>query len=400
MSVRLHIDPVSGISGDMLLGALLDAGAPEDAIRADLERLRIDGWRLDVQRVTRHGLTGSQAAIATADVADHRSADELHRTISTADLPAGVASRANAVVDRLAVAEAAIHGVTVDEVHFHEVGALDTIIDIVGVCSAIHHLGVGQATCGPLPTGSGTVTTDHGVLPVPAPATLRVLERTGHVWEFTPDRMELVTPTGAALVAEFTAPATGTSMSIEAIGYGFGMSTRLPRANCVRVLLGTSVHADAADDPERPTEPVVVLQTTIDDQSPEWVASAIDACIDAGAFDGWTSPVVMKQRRLGSDVTIICPPGSEASVVDRLFAHTTTLGIRRSELRRYVAARAEDTVEIDGITIRVKRRAWAAGASTGWKPEHRDVMHAASTLGCTPAEISRRLDEEIRRHDG
>jgi uncharacterized protein (TIGR00299 family) protein len=390
MTRHLHIDPVTGVSGDMLLGALVDAGAPIDSIRADLDRLGVDGWRLDVDRVVRHGLTGSLASVTTADTASHRPAGELQQLIAAAGLAPAVAVRATSVIERLAVAEADIHGIAQDDVHLHEIGALDTIVDVVGVCSALHLLDVGTVTCGPLPTGSGTVTTAHGELPVPAPATLRVLAGTGHVWSFTDDPMELVTPTGAALVAEYADPAPGSAMSVDAVGYGFGSSNRLGRANCVRVLLGRTAPSTPA------TEQIVVLHTTIDDQSPELLASALDACIDAGAVDAWTSPVVMKQRRLGSEVTIICPPDAESTVVDRLFELTTTLGVRRSLTERYVAPRSEEIVDVDGVPVRVKFRTWAAGPAT-WKPEHRDVVHAASVLGCTPAEVAHRVDALIRR---
>ncbi|MCB0969431.1 MAG: LarC family nickel insertion protein, partial [Ilumatobacter sp.] len=206
MTTHLHLDPTTGISGDMLLGALFDAGAPIDSVRADLERLDVPGWTLDVEPVVRHGISGSLARVATADTATHRSASELRRIITDAALPAPITARAVAVIDRIAVAEAAIHGIDVEDVHFHEVGALDTIVDVVGVCSAWHHLSIETATCAQLPTGSGTVVTAHGELPIPAPATLRLLEGTGHVWRFTDDPMELVTPTGAALVAELTVP--------------------------------------------------------------------------------------------------------------------------------------------------------------------------------------------------
>lgn len=387
MTVHLHLDPTTGVSGDMLLGALFDAGAPVDAVRADLERLDVPGWTLDVEPVVRHGISGSLARVATADTATHRSASELRRIITAAGLPAAIADRSIAVIDRIATAEAAIHGVDVEDVHFHEVGALDTIVDVVGVCSAWHHLDIGSATCAALPSGSGTVTTAHGELPVPAPATLRVLEGTGHVWRFTDDPMELVTPTGAALVAELTEPSSGREMTVNAIGYGFGTSTKLPRANCLRAVLGTTTD-DAA------THPVVLLSATIDDQSPERVAAALDACVEAGAHEAWSAAVAMKKRRLGTDVTVVCPIDAEQTVVDVLFTWTTTLGVRRQPLARYEAGRTETTVDVDGHTIRVKVRSWR-GRTLGWKAEHDDVVDAARALGRTPDEIAAAVDRSI-----
>ncbi|MEQ8436273.1 MAG: nickel pincer cofactor biosynthesis protein LarC [Ilumatobacter fluminis] len=390
MTTHLHLDPTTGVSGDMLLGALFDAGAPIDAVRGDLERLEVPGWTLAVEPVVRHGISGSLATVATTDTATHRSASELRRIITAADLPAPITDRSIAVIDRIAVAEAAIHGVDIEQVHFHEVGALDTIVDVVGVCSAWHHLGIETATCAALPTGSGTVMTAHGELPVPAPATLRLVEGTGHAWRFTDDPMELVTPTGAALVAELTTPSVGAEMTVSAIGYGFGTSTKLPRANCLRAVLGT---APSAATPA--TRPVVLLSATIDDQSPERVAAALDACVEAGAHEAWSAPVAMKKRRLGTDVTVVCPVDAERAVVDVLFTWTTTLGVRRQPIDRYEADRSETTVEIEGHAVRVKVRSWR-GRTLGWKAEHDDVIEVARSLGATPDEIATAVERSMR----
>ncbi|MAT04514.1 MAG: TIGR00299 family protein [Acidimicrobiaceae bacterium] len=396
MTRHLHLDPTTGVSGDMLLGALIDAGAPVDLIRDDLRRLELPGWTLDVERVVRHGISGSLAHVGTADTATHRSASELRRIIRAAGLPSAISDRAVAVIDRIAVAESAIHGIDVEDVHFHEVGALDTIVDVVGVCSALHHLGVESATCAPLPTGSGTVMTAHGELPVPAPATLRLLEGTGHVWRFTDDPMELVTPTGAALVAELTTPSTGIEMTVSAIGYGFGTSTKLPRANCLRTVLGVaSSDSPAAADEPSATRPVVLLSATIDDQSPERIAAALDACVDAGAHEAWSAAVAMKKRRLGTDVTVVCPIDAERAVVDVLFTWTTTLGVRRQPIDRYEAERSETTVVVEGRPVRVKARSWR-GRPIGWKPEHDDVIAVARSSGRTPDQVAAAVDQALQ----
>jgi pyridinium-3,5-bisthiocarboxylic acid mononucleotide nickel chelatase len=384
MSRHLHIDAVTGVSGDMLLGALLDAGAPVDDVRGDLDGLAIGGWDLTVERVTRRGLTGTLATIDTTDTARHRAAAELIGIIADAGLPAPITRRAVAVIERIAAVEAAIHGIALADVHFHEVGALDTIIDVVGVCSALHRLDVGSVTCGPLPTGAGTVRTAHGVLPVPAPATLALIAGTELEWIFTDDPMELVTPTGAALVAEFARPAVGRSMTVSSIGYGFGQSTRLPRANCCRVTLGTASGASRTS-----TDRVVRLGTTIDDQSPESLAVALSDLLEAGALDVWSTPVVMKKGRLASDVTVLCHLDDEAQFVDRLFAHTTTLGVRREVIERHVAAREFVVVDVDGQTIRVKVRR-RNGAVIAAKPELDDCRRAAVELGRSLDDVRER----------
>jgi uncharacterized protein (TIGR00299 family) protein len=385
---RLHVDPVTGASGDMLLGALLDAGAPLDAIRADLDRLGVPGWRLTAERVTRHGLTGTLATVRTEDTADHRSPSDLIRIVAAADLRAPVAAAATAVIERLAAAEAAIHGVDVSDVHLHEVGALDTLIDVVGVCSALDHLGValaaGALTCAPLPTGRGTVHTRHGELPVPAPATLALLKGTGIEWRLTDDPLELVTPTGAALLAHLARPASATTIAVTATGYGFGSSTRLPRANCCRVLVGTEA-AHTTDT----TDTVVRLTTTLDDQSPEELAVAVEECLAAGALDAWVAPVAMKKGRLGSELTVLGQIADEAGLAEVLFVHTTTLGIRRDLVARHLADREERTVVVGGFDVRVKVRSWR-GRLLGAKPELDDCVAAARATGSTVESIRRR----------
>lgn len=391
MTRRVHLDPVAGVSGDMLLGALLDAGAPLDGVRADLERLDVPDWKLTVERVTRHGLTGTLATVHTADTAHHRGARELHRLIDAADLRPAVAAAAHAVIDRIAEVEAAIHGIPVTDVHFHEVGALDTLVDIVGVCSALDHLGVALdgtgMTCTPLPTGAGTVQTAHGELPVPAPATLGLIAGTGIEWRVTDDPMELVTPTGAALVAQLSRPALGTTTAVATVGYGFGQSTRLDRANCCRVVLGSG--ADLAGRADAASDTVVRLAATIDDQTPEELAAAVAAAFAAGAVDAWLTPVVMKKGRLGSDLTVLVRPADEGALTDLLFRHTTTLGVRRETIVRHVAEREIVEVDVDGATVRVKLRR-RDGAALGAKPELDDCVVAAERLGLTIDEVRRR----------
>lgn len=396
MSRHLHIDPVTGVSGDMLLGALIDLGAPIDAVRADLQALDIPGWELDAERVVRHGLTGTLATVRTRDTAHHRHASELIRIISSAGLRPVVAERASAIIRRIAEVEAAIHSIPVEEVHLHEVGALDTVVDVVGVCSALAHLDVTTVSCSPLPTGSGTVVTDHGELPVPAPATLALIAGTDLEWRFSDEPMELVTPTGAALVAALARPHHGVSMTVDAIGYGFGRSTRLPRANCCRVTLGATHAAATATGTPGAAARVVMLATNVDDQSPESLAVAVQACLDGGALDAWTTPVVMKKGRLGAQITVLCTPEHEAHLVDLLFTSTTTLGIRRETIERHVADRHEQVVHVDGHEIRVKVRR-RGDRVLGVKPELDDCAAAARALGVSVDEIRERA---VARLDG
>jgi uncharacterized protein (DUF111 family) len=208
---------------------------------------------------------------------------------------------------------------------------------------------------------------------------LALIAGTGLEWTFTDDPMELVTPTGAALVGEFATPALHTTMTVSSIGYGFGTSTRLPRANCCRVMVG--LDAAGAD-----TDRVVRLGTTVDDQSPESLAVALSDLLDAGALDVWSTPVVMKKGRLASDVTILCRLEDETRLVEQLFAHTTTLGVRREVIERHVADREFVDVVVDGEQIRVKVRR-RHGAVIGAKPELDDCRRAATALGCSIDEV-------------
>ncbi len=384
MSRWLHIDPVAGVSGDMLFGALVDAGVSLDDVRDRLGRLAIEDWSISAERVTRHGLTGTLLTVYTGDTADHRDAAELLRIVRSAGLPKRVTTQASAIVERIAAVEAAIHAIPVAEVHFHEVGALDTIIDVVGVCVALDLLDIEGVSCSPLPTGFGTVTTAHGELPIPAPATLALIAGTGLEWRFTDDPLELVTPTGAAIIAELAEPASGTVISTDAIGYGFGRSTALSRANCCRIAIGRRSTESAASAAS--LETVVRLSTTIDDQSPESVGVVVDDLLGRGVLDVWTSPVVMKKGRIGTELTVLCRAGDESAVVDHLFVHTTTLGVRREVIERHVAERATGTVEVGGHPIRVKVRRRGA-ALLGVKPELEDCRAAAASLGVPVDEL-------------
>src|SRR5262245_24674571 len=272
----------------MLLAALLDAGAPEEALRGVPGQLGLDGVSIRVERVERHGIRALHVDVASERPAGERSWPSMREQVAAAAVP----DRALLVLERLAEAEASVHGIPVEEVHFHELGAVDTLVDVVGAVTLLDELRVERVVCSPLPAGRGVVRTEHGVLPLPAPAAAALL--VGAPLFGVDLEAELVTPTGAAL-ASTLADGWGRlpPMTLERVGYGAGTADWAERANLVRVLLGRGVEAGETD--------VVLLETNLDDLLPELVPDAVERCFAAGALDVWTAAVGMKKGRPGVD---------------------------------------------------------------------------------------------------
>ncbi|MHA6621583.1 nickel pincer cofactor biosynthesis protein LarC [Pseudonocardia sp. DLS-67] len=364
----LWLNPFSGISGDMLLGALLDLGAPVDGVRAAVARTGLDGWELGAERVTRGGIGATRAVVEVTDTATERHAAELLARV--ADVP--VAARA---VREIAEVEAGIHGIDPARVHLHEIGGLDTVVDTVGVAAALELLGVTEVHCGPLALGSGTVATRHGVLPVPAPATAELLARAGAPVVGAGEG-ETVTPTGAALLvaagARFGAlPA----MALRGVGYGAGGRDPAGRANVLQAMLG-----DAAGRVEQ----MLLLETNVDDVTGEVLGHLVARLLDAGAADAWLSPIVMKKGRPAHTVHVLVAADRAAGCERVVLAETGSLGLRRSPVDRAALPRHTTTVDVDGHPIRLKHGPW------GVKPEHDDVAAAAAALDLPLREVARR----------
>lgn len=385
----IYFDCFSGISGDMALGALIDVGVSLDALRATLQRLGVGGWELHASREVRGPLAGTRAHVVAPEAHHHRTLTDIRALISGAPLPPTVVERSIRIFTLLAGAEARVHGTTVDQIHFHEVGALDAIVDIVGVVAGLDLLGVEQVFASPVPLGAGWVRSAHGVIPVPAPATLALLASVGAPVTDDETPFELTTPTGAAILAAL-ATFRRPSLRLRAIGYGFG-ARRTERPNALRVWLG-DMDDEADDDDQRrrdrtPAEHVgsdvsspVLLETNIDDQPAEQIAYVTDRLREAGALDVWCTPIMMKKGRLGVLVAALVPADLEEQMVAILLRETTTLGVRRRAVERYVCERDMITVTTPLGSVRVKRKQWR-GELIGAAPEYEDCARIARERG-------------------
>jgi pyridinium-3,5-bisthiocarboxylic acid mononucleotide nickel chelatase len=385
----VYIDSIGGIAGDMLLSALLDAGASEAALLEVPDRLGLAGVDVRIRRVMRHAIsalhitvedTGNQGGGSQHHDGDaHRSWRVIRHQLATADLNDAVRSTALAVLKRLADAEARIHGIDSDDVHFHEIGAVDTLVDIVGVATLLDDIGPARIVCSPLPMGRGTVKAAHGVLPLPTPATAALL--IGVPVYGVDLQAETVTPTGAALattLADSWGPLP--AMTLEQVGYGAGTANFAARANLVRVMLGTAAPSAV---PEATGE-VVLLETNLDDLSPELIPDAAEQCFAAGALDVWSTPVTMKKGRPGLVFSTLARPEMQAAVATAMLRHTSALGVRAVPLRRYELDREQRTVTVDGHEVRVKLGR-LNGEIVNIAPEHDDCAEVAR-IGNVPVK--------------
>ncbi|SFT05233.1 nickel pincer cofactor biosynthesis protein LarC [Saccharopolyspora flava] len=365
----LWLNPATGLSGDMLLGALLGLGARLEAVRSAIEATGLTGWSLTAEQVRVDGIAATRAVVTAEDDAPERHAAELLDLASRAH-PEPVAALAVSAIRAIAEAEGALHDRDPAEVHLHEVGGLDTVVDTVGVAAALHDLAITEVRSAPIALGSGTVTCAHGVLPAPAPATLRLLEGAAVVGADLPG--ETVTPTGAALVsamgARFTPPP---AMTLGATAYGAGTKRFPQRPNVLSASLGSPSPAT----PGAEVETMVVVECTVDDVTGEVLGHLVQRLLESGAADAWTSPVTMKKSRPAQVVHVLCAPDREAALSEIVLTETGALGVRRHEVRRTALPRRTTTVEVRGHAIRVKHGPHRS------KPEHDDVVAAASALG-------------------
>lgn len=392
-----YLDCFSGISGDMLLGALLDAGLDAGALRAGLASLNLPGWSLESERVTSHAISGTRAVVRLArDVSHpHRRLSDIELLLAASSLPEGVKARASAVFARLADAEATIHGTTSAEVTFHEVGAVDSIVDIAGACLGLHLLGISALYCSPLPLTSGRVKSAHGALPVPSPATLELLRDTAATWEPVPTTGELVTPTGAAILAtlaRFEQPA----LRVARIGYGFGSRT-LPWANCLRLVLGEAPNAAATGEFER--DEVVVIESNIDNMTGEALGWLMERLLAAGALDVSYAPLHMKKQRPGVLLSVIARPAEADGLAALILRESATLGVRMRHSSRLIAGRREETIETPLGPCRVKLKL-AGERVLAASPEYDDCRALAERHGVPLVEVMARVTATARARFG
>lgn len=372
----LYLDAYSGISGDMLLGALLDLGASFDELTKRLAKLDVDNWTLEAPTVDRQGIRGTQVRVSISDDATqpHRHLSDIRALIEPADIEPQIKEDALGVFTALARAEAKVHGTTVEEVHFHEVGAVDAILDIVGVCAALYLLEVSEFGCSPLPLGTGFVNTAHGLLPVPAPATMELLSRRHAPVLLGQGEGEMVTPTGAALVAYFGRFDMAAPVRPERTGYGFG-TRGLPWPNALRaILLRSEIGAS------QETEAVSVLECNIDDMNPEVYPYVIERLLEAGALDAWWAQIGMKKGRPAVLLSALAAEGNEAPLAGLLLRETTTLGVRYSPWRRFTADRCIKTVQTPYGEVRVKLKL-LGDERVDAAPEYEDCARLARERG-------------------
>ena len=382
MTERLvYFDCASGASGDMLLGAVVDLGLPIEQLREELAKLALPGYRLESARVQRGGLAATKVdVIAETTDQPHRHLRHVLAILQGSSLEPRIKERTAALFGRLAEAEAAVHGTTPDKVHFHEVGAIDSIVDIVGGVIALDWLGATRFVASPLNVGTGTVTMAHGTLPVPPPATARLV--TG-VPVYGAGEGELLTPTGALMVTSYaTEYGPLPAMRIERIGHGAGGRDPKDRPNVLRLLLGAPVALSAPPSNDR----VVVLETELDDASPQLLGPLLDRLLGAGALDAFFTPVQMKKGRPGVLVSVIAPPELREGLEEILFRETTTLGVRRLEWERSALDRELASVDTEYGPIRVKIGRRSGVVYNAW-PEFDDCQKAAGDSGVPIKEV-------------
>jgi pyridinium-3,5-bisthiocarboxylic acid mononucleotide nickel chelatase len=343
--MHVHLEPFCGASGDMLLGALVDAGVPLAELQQAVEALGIQGLKLDARKVNKLGISATKVDVTAPHEHVHRHLPDIKAILSASTLERPLQTRALRVFEALAEAEAEVHDLPVEQVHFHEVGALDAIADVVGVVAGWHFLGITSTSCRALPFSHGTVRCDHGLLPVPAPAVVRLAA--GLPTEPLDVEGETLTPTAAALLRTLvTHWSDAPSMLLHRHGYGAG-DKDFPRANVLRLTIGEPYQS--AD-----TEHLVLLETNIDDMNPEWLPAVTDRLLSAGALDAWLTPILMKKGRPAHTLAALADPAAAAALRGVIYAHTTSLGVRETRLNRHRLARETITVTTAWGTIRLK----------------------------------------------
>jgi len=383
----------AGIAGDMALGSLVDAGADLDEVRTLLDRLPVRGWSLDAEAVLRGGVAATQVHVRADDDGVVRTYAHICGLIDEARLPKRVRDRAQSAFAALAQVEGRLHRRPAAQVHFHEVGGVDAIVDVVGTCAALEVLGVDEVHASPVATGTGMVRSAHGVLPNPAPAVLDLLQ--GAPTYGRDVTVELTTPTGAALLAA-TAVGYGAMppLTVVATGYGAGSRELDSLPNVVQVVLGDAPVSEPAGR-RGPNaidgQAVTLLEVNVDDATGETLAHAVAALLDGGAHDAWVTPIVMKKGRPAYTVSALADPALVQQLSRILVAETGSLGLRGQTLQRWPSSRAEDEVEVGGLPVRVK-------VSPGRvKVEHADAARAARRTGLPLREVVSRAEEAWRQ---
>jgi len=367
----LYLEPVGGIAGDMFLAAALDLGVSVQALEAGLQSLELGRWHLVASPAQRHRLSGVHVEVVVEEGATsgHRPLSDILRRIDASSLPVRARGRARAMFEAIGRVEAAIHGVAVESVEFHEVGAVDSIVDVCGAALALELLGDPEVWCAPVPLGSGTIETAHGRIPVPAPATLELLEGLPVRFEGVG---ELTTPTGAALVKVLSRPGLPPELVVERVGYGVGTKQWADRPNVLRATLGVPTAGTAAG--------TYVLETNLDDCSPQLLGTLLEGLLVRGALDAWVLPATMKKGRPGHLLGALAEADTRERLVDFILRESTTLGVRCSRVERTTLQRHQVSVQTAYGPVRIK--VGMRGQETlNVAPEYEDVRAVAEAAG-------------------
>jgi uncharacterized protein (TIGR00299 family) protein len=390
---HVHFDCPSGAAGDMVLGALVDAGADAGAVVAALRTLPLEGWDLEIREVRRGAFRATKVDVHVAHAGHHHPHRRLADVCAILDagrLPAAAAERARRIFTRLAEAEARAHGSARDEVHFHDVGAVDAIVDVAGCAIALELLGAPAVSISALPVGGGFVNGPHGRIPVPAPGTAELLRGFPVVDTGVP--VELVTPTGAAILTTLaTSAGRMPAMTVEAVGYGAG-TRELETPNVLRCFVG-----QAGGAPDRET--IAQVETTIDDMSPQLYEPLVERLFEAGALDVFLTPVIMKRSRPGVVLTALCPPDGVEALTRVLFEESSTIGVRWAEWQRARLAREMVTLPTahGPLPFKVSRLGDRVVTVT---PEFADVVRVARAKGLPVREVLEQARADGRRQVG
>lgn len=382
----LYIDCFSGVAGDMFVAALLDLGVGSlDLLKAELSKVDLDGWRISSESVKESGIAATRFRVdIEGEEQESRSFSLIEDLIAGSDLSDKVRSSCLAVFSRVARAEADAHGETLDTVHFHEVGMVDTIIDIVAACILMNELSPAEVISAPVALGSGTVETQHGDMRVPVPAAA-ILLRGVPVFQGG-EECELVTPTGAALVSYFADSYEPLpTVRLGAVGYGAG-TRKTKRPNLLRMMLGQRVSAAGVPSGGEEVEQQVLLETNIDDSTPEQLAFLVERLLGAGAADAWLTPVYMKKGRAASILSVLGPPAQVDGLLDLIFTGSSTFGVRVTGVERHCLQRRQETAETPFGSIRVKIGKWKSREVT-FSPEYEDCRRAAAEHGVPISEV-------------
>jgi len=381
-----YLDTFSGISGDMTLAALLDCGITLPALKKRLEGLSISNYTITRRKVRRHGISASRLDVRVRGREKHRNLNGILTVLDKSDIEDSIRAQAQAVFRRIARAEAKVHGKTIQKTHFHEVGSTDAIVDIVGVLTALNMLDVDEVFSTPIPLGSGFVDTSHGLMPVPAPATLGLLE--GYPVVRTEREAELTTPTGAALIAGLSSGAIPPSpFEVERIGYGAGSRISDEYPNLLRAIVGSV-------DDEIEGDSVMVVETNIDDMDPQLIPHLQEEVFKAGALDVYLSPIQMKKNRPGMLLRLLVDAKHFDRVAEVMFRESTTIGLRYWEDSRLKLRRKIEFAETSLGKVRVKESVLPSGEKRR-KVEHEDCLQIARETGIPLMEVVDRIEGEL-----